>query len=247
MKSRKLILAGIAVLISISIKGTEGYIYNSEDVKTTAELKYDKLSYIPTISREEEAHTEEYLHYKGRPRHEEKSKPVIAVKDGDSTKKVQNSKIQDSSNQHRILYDYLMVEKNRNSVSDTAAKLHEGDLHNACVYYASEALRRIGENIPLPTCNTAQLKAELTRRGFKICYDMTQLRPGDLCFTTCESGTQKSTHVYVFMSWETEGKYDYAYVCDNQSYDFGTPYHTRNINFATSKKDAFYFFMYKPN
>lgn len=47
-----------------------------------------------------------------------------------------------------------------------------------------------------------------------------------------------------------EGKYDYAYICDNQAKDYeGKIYHTRNIknikNIKNSQKEPFSFFMHK--
>lgn len=52
------------------------------------------------------------------------------------------------------------------------------------------------------------------------------------------------------MSWAEEGKYDYAYVCDNQAKDYrGKIYHIRNIkkteNINNYQKEPFSFFMYK--
>ena len=48
------------------------------------------------------------------------------------------------------------------------------------------------------------------------------------------------------MGWVVENSFDYAYVCDNQSYDYGYTYHKRNVKVALSNKEAFSYFMYLP-
>ncbi len=55
------------------------------------------------------------------------------------------------------LFNYMTNEKNREDVHLTSIKLHGGITSNNCVYFASEALRRAGVNIPLYTANTYQL------------------------------------------------------------------------------------------
>lgn len=159
------------------------------------------------------------------------------------TKVVQLSNVQ--SNIENQLYQYMNYEKNQLSVLDTAQKLHDGNLHNACVYFVSESLRRIGINIPKSTSTTDILTSELKSKGWKVNSDLTKLLPGDICFTTLESDKVRPVHTYIFMGWKEPGNYNYAYICDNQAYKYGISYHIRNINFAINNSSAFSYFMYK--
>lgn len=146
---------------------------------------------------------------------------------------------------HRNLYNYLMNDNNRQSVMKRAIELHGGDLSNNCVYFASEALRRSGLNdLPKYVCNTVELTGKLKNMGWSTSRDFSKLRPGDICFT--KSYGAGPTHTYVFMKWVIPGRYDYAYICDNQGNEYGSIYHKRNVNFATETKDPTIYFMYKP-
>lgn len=148
------------------------------------------------------------------------------------------------------LFDYLSREQNRNSVADSASVLHGGNLHNSCVYYAGEALRRIGVKIPDSMCQIPSFIDELKKQGFKNSYNLKDLKPGDICFTTDESGAVggRPTHTYIFMGWASPGV---AWIADNQLYDYGSVYHTRLIDFyylnnqKDKPKEATAFFMYK--
>lgn len=144
------------------------------------------------------------------------------------------------------LYNYLMNEDNRQSVGARAIELHGGSTSNNCVYFASEALRRAGlTSLPEYICNTVQLTKKLLSYGWQICYDLSKLLPGDICFTT--SYGNGPTHTYTFMKWLDPKSFDYAYICDNQGNEYGgSPYHQRNIDFATPAKDALAYFMYLP-
>ncbi|MGH4121636.1 MAG: Ig-like domain-containing protein [Clostridium sp.] len=146
---------------------------------------------------------------------------------------------------HKNLYNYLMKEENRQSVMKRAIQLHDGDLSNNCVYFASEALRRAGLNkLPQYVCNTVQLTNNLKNMGWSMGTDFSKLRPGDICFTKAYG--YGPTHAYVFMKWVKPGKYDYAYICDNQGSEYDNQiYHKRNVNFATKAKDPTTYFMYK--
>jgi len=142
------------------------------------------------------------------------------------------------------LYNYLMNYDNRQSVLNRAVELHNGITSNNCVYFASEALRRAGlTDLPNYVANTVTLTSQLRSRGWETSTDLSMLLPGDICFTT--SYGYGPTHTYTFMGWVSEGSYEYAYVCDNQGYDYGcNDYHKRNISFATPTKDALSYFMY---
>lgn len=142
------------------------------------------------------------------------------------------------------LFDYLSNEDNRKSVMKRAVELHGGVLANNCVYFASEALRRAGmENLPDNTCNTLQLTDKLTHKGWIKSTDLSQLKPGDICFTIAYN-EYGPTHTYVFMKWVDADKYDYAYICDNQGREYDGIYHKRNVNIQTTKKDKISYFMY---
>jgi hypothetical protein len=147
------------------------------------------------------------------------------------------------------LYEYIKVADNGEAVGQWAKKVHGGDLHNTCVLFISEALRRIGCSIPKSTSNTDALKSQLTKKGFKKSYNLKELKPGAICFTTdAKGGRGHSTHTYIFLGWEEE---NIAKVIDNQMYDYESFYHNRDIrlnylnNDRKKVKEATLYFMYK--
>ena len=143
------------------------------------------------------------------------------------------------SNYNYNLFKYMTDKNNRISVDNTAVYLHGGDTSNNCVFFASEALRRVGFDIPKSMANTYQFENELKRQGFVYSYDLSQLKPGDIVFTNNYS------HVYIFMCWDKDG---YAYIVDNQSYNFGGKIlHRRNVLGDTSITDRATHFYYYPN
>jgi hypothetical protein len=153
---------------------------------------------------------------------------------------------------NKSVYDFLENEENRNDVYGAAVKLNQGSSENTCVYFISEILRRNNFDIPMETSNTAQILSLLKEEGFTKQSNYKNLMPGDICFTTSESGSKEGTpsHTYIFMKWVKEGSYDYAYICDNQAKDYkGKVYHIRNIKVVDKangfQKDAFAFFMKK--
>lgn len=145
---------------------------------------------------------------------------------------------------HKDLYQYLMNDDNRQSVMKRAIELHDGDASNTCVYFASEALRRSGLNdLPESVCNTVTLTSQLKKRGWLVSKDLSQLKPGDICFTI--SYGNGPTHTYTFMKWVDPDNYHYAYICDNQGQEYGNAYHKRNVDISTKTKDIIQYFMYK--
>ncbi|WP_321833994.1 leucine-rich repeat domain-containing protein [Clostridium butyricum] len=143
------------------------------------------------------------------------------------------------SNTNYQLFKYMTDLGNQISVDRTAVALHGGITSNNCVYFASEALRRVGVGIPTSTCNTYELENELKYMGFVPCYDLSQLKPGDIVVTNNYS------HVYIFMCWDTDG---YAYIVDNQSYNFDNKIlHKRQVYQDTSITDRATHFYYYPN
>ena len=161
----------------------------------------------------------------------------------------------EQSNIQNLLYSYLMDLNNRESVKDAAIKLNNGNQRNSCVYFVSESLRRIGLELPLNVCSTGKISVEssndnnlsfqLSARGWMYCQNISRLLPGDICFTTL-SKAGRPTHTYIFKGWAVQGNEDFAYVCDNQSYDYGKTLHLRNIKNALKGKEAFYYFMFMP-
>lgn len=136
------------------------------------------------------------------------------------------------------LYKYMTDTNNRVSVHYRAIDLHGGDTSNNCVFFTSEALRRVGVDLPLGTCNTYDLENKLEARGFVKSYDLSQLKPGDIVFTN------GYTHVYIFMGWASNG---YAYVCDNQADRFDNKVlHLRNVYGDTAITDRATHFFYSP-
>lgn len=145
------------------------------------------------------------------------------------------------------LYNYLTNASNRKSVETAARRLNRGNHRNTCVYFASESLRRVGYKVPKKIRRTRELASYLRSKGWKVSYNLHELKPGDICFTT-NNALGAPSHVYVFMGWVKKGSIDYAYVVDNQSRDYkGKTYHIRNVKRRKMDKEATRFFMYKPS
>lgn len=148
------------------------------------------------------------------------------------------------------IHKFMQSEKNQNDIYLAAINLNNGSSENTCVYFVSEVLRRNNFDIPKEVSNTTQIVSLLEKRGWAKDTNYKNLKPGDICFTTDSNGNKsgKPTHTYIFMGWVEEGKYDYAYICDNQAKDYNNKiYHIRNIRTEVMlnglKKDAFSFFM----
>lgn len=160
--------------------------------------------------------------------------------------KLYNSKVQEK------IYNSMTVKENRLKAYSRTVRLNKGSSSNTCVYFVAEVLRMNGENIDDSICNTTQLLQVMKKDNWKKERNYKKLKPGDICFTTDENLNKYGipTHTYIFMKWAEEGKYDYAYICDNQAKDyFGKIYHLRNITkidtMKGSTKEPFNFFMYK--
>lgn len=142
------------------------------------------------------------------------------------------------SNTDYQLFKYMTDMNNQMSVDGAAVALHDGITSNNCVYFTSEALRRIGVNLPKSTANTYQLENQLKNFGFVYSYDFSQIKPGDIVFTNNYS------HVYIFMCWDKDG---YAYIVDNQRTSFGNlVLHRRKILEDTATTDRATHFFYYP-
>lgn len=143
------------------------------------------------------------------------------------------------SNTNYQLFKYMTNPGNQMSVDSTALALHGGNTSNNCVYFTSEALRRIGVNIPTATANTYQLENILKNMEFDYSYDFSQIKPGDIVFTN------NYTHVYIFMYWDKDG---YAYIVDNQSTSYGNlVLHRRKVLEDTDISDRSTHFFYYPS
>lgn len=141
------------------------------------------------------------------------------------------------SNTNYQLFKYMTDVNNEASVDSTAVALHGGITSNNCVYFTSEALRRIGISIPTATANTYQLENILKNMGFVYSYDFSQIKPGDIVFTN------GYTHVYIFMGWDKDG---YAYIVDNQGSMYGGTLHRRLVLQDTATTDRATHFFYYP-
>ncbi|HZK54299.1 MAG TPA: hypothetical protein VFC84_08920 [Desulfosporosinus sp.] len=146
--------------------------------------------------------------------------------------------------------NFLKDTENRKDAYAAGIKLNGGSSANTCVYFVAEVLRRSNFDVPIETCNIAQIIPIFEEKGWEKEKDYKNLTPGDICFTTDATGDKNGlpTHTYVFMKWVKDGQYDYAYICDNQAKDYKSKiYHIRNISVVTkvngSDKDAFSFFM----
>lgn len=137
------------------------------------------------------------------------------------------------------LFIYLTPSANVVSTLKAAVKLHDGVTINNCVYFSSEAMRRISVPVPIGVCNTHQYLNYLNSNKWSKTKDIKELAPGSLCFTTNDC-TGYPTHTFVFMGWVNDADYTIAYVADNQ----GQAVHTRSM-LATGDTDAFAFFMSK--
>jgi len=150
------------------------------------------------------------------------------------------------------LYSSMMSKDNRIKAYNRAVELNGGSSANTCVYFLGEVLRMNGKEIDDNICNTTEILDIMKGKGWKKEYDYKKLKPGNICFTTDEKLNKYGapTHTYIFMGWKEEGKYDYAYICDNQAKDYeGKVYHLRNITKAENvngfTKEPFSFFLYK--
>lgn len=133
--------------------------------------------------------------------------------------------------------NYLSSSYNVTNVLNTAVALHGGETSNNCVYFSSEAMRRMGVSVPRGTCNTRQYLSYLNARGWEANWNIKKLRPGSICFTTNDGGGYP-THTFVFMGW-ANSNYTSAYVADNQ----GSKVHIRDMR-ATYSTDKFAYFMH---
>ena len=208
----------VFILIILYSLSLDGYAYNSSPIYIEKQIK---------------SHNEDYIRDK-------------------RTKKI----VRNQSKLQSELYQYLLIPNHRASIKNKAIKLNNGNARNSCVYFASESLRRIGFKIPLRVSNigsfnrkhnsSLSLIKELKSMNWQTSTNPSLLLPGDICFTA-PNYNGFPTHVYVFMGWVRSGHVDYAYVCDNQSYDYGYTLHIRNIKDYLPGKDAFYKFMYISN
>lgn len=159
--------------------------------------------------------------------------------------------LQQQSNIQTSLVNYLSKESNAAAVMKRALVLNSGVQENTCVYFLSEAFRKVGLPVPLFTANTTQLTNYLTGLGWQKYNDYKQLRTGDICFTTdINLGKGSPTHAFTFVAWVTPGNYDFAYIVDNQAYKYsGKHNHTRNIAkvdlHAGDTKEPFSYFLRK--
>lgn len=139
------------------------------------------------------------------------------------------------------LYYYMLSINNEVSVNNRAVALHSGITSNNCVYFQAEELRRMGFKISNSMANVVQFSSLLPKLGFKKDTNIRNLKPGDIVIT------QGYAHTYAFMGWVNPGRYDYAYVVDNQATEFaGQVYHVRKIDTYDPVQDtyAMAFFMY---
>lgn len=131
---------------------------------------------------------------------------------------------------------YLQSDSNVDSVGHTAVALHGGDQSNNCVYFSSEALRRVGVNVPLSMANTKRYVPYLKSTGWKQNFNIGSIAPGNIAFTTNDV-TGNPSHTFVFLDWVNPDDHTEAYVADNQS----SGVHVRSM-VATFLTDAFAFF-----
>lgn len=142
------------------------------------------------------------------------------------------------------IYTYLNDKANRTASLNEAKALNHGKDKGLSTIFIAEILRNNNYDIPESVINTKGLVSELEKNDWKKIDDYNKLEKGDIIFTTA-SKSKSPTHVYIFMGWVEEDKTDYANICDGQISEYSDTLHKRNIDFATSKKDKFNFFMRK--
>ena len=162
----------------------------------------------------------------------------LAKEAEDKLAKIEASLMPNQTANGAQLSAYLSSATNVSSVLNAAVALHGGNPTNTCVYFSSEAMRRIGVSVPLATCNTRQYLSYLRQQGWVSTYDIKKVTVGSICFTTGDWAGYP-THTFVFMGWVNSGDYTSAYIADNQ----GNTVHIRNMG-ATMRTDAFAFFMH---
>ena len=138
-----------------------------------------------------------------------------------------NSYISHSNLQYN-LFKYMTNANNEEDVHATSIKLHGGIIYNNCTYFVSEALRRVGVNVPRSMASVLNLEKYISSRGWVRCTDFTKMKPGDILF----SG---QAHTYIFMGWIDN---NYAYIVDNQKRTFGSVLHPRLITGYEEKYDS---------
>lgn len=144
------------------------------------------------------------------------------------------------------IYEYLNASANRTSVLKKAIALNHGSKKGLNVYLLSEILRSNTYAIPSKTTTVKQLMASLISMDWKKNRNISQLKKGDICFTTDMPGKIGTpSHAYIFMGWVKEGKTDYANICDGQIEEFDNILHKRNLSITTTTKDKFSFFLRK--
>ncbi|AWZ48916.1 hypothetical protein C3495_08870 [Clostridiaceae bacterium 14S0207] len=169
-----------------------------------------------------------------------------------SNKNIFIKKIRSDNSLPEKIYNFMKYKENRIKIFNKAIALNNGSSCNTCVYFVSEVLRNNNIDIDTSTCNTHQLIDILEENNFKKEKDYKKLKPGNICFTTDEYLNTEGipSHTYIFMGWEKENNYSYAYICDNQAKDYKNKiYHLRNIKnheiLNNKSKEPFSFFMYK--
>ena len=237
MKSKKiaavLIASGVicgSILLSPTTSTFADTINNSKDTNYTQEVNsksQDKDTKKEVVTEEKDSST--------------KAKEPVKkdVQDTTGTKKVEQedtSKAKDEPKKETVkevketkfhsklqenLYNYMMDPEHQESVHLKAIELHNGDTSNNCVFFTSEALRRVSVDIPKNIAYTTNLEKELVKRNWGKVKDLSKLEAGDICFAG-------EAHVYIFMGWANEEK-TVAYVVDNQKARFGSTYHERGL------------------
>jgi lysozyme family protein len=129
------------------------------------------------------------------------------------------------------LFNFYSEQKNYNAVHNDVMKWF-GTRKNACVAFASSALRLSGYPVPKTNLDGANISLwtvafseYLASKGWKKETNASKLQKGDIVFTEEGGfGAGVPAHVYVFAGWEDQPN-QIAWVIDNQGFT-----HRRNIN-----------------
>ncbi|WP_392486171.1 hypothetical protein ACER0A_010460 [Haloimpatiens sp. FM7315] len=139
----------------------------------------------------------------------------------------------------------LNTEAQRKKIIDYALSINSKKYEGLNVKYMVAILRTNGVNIPANISRTDVLIKELEKFGWKKNTKVSELKKGDIVFTTDTVGISGVPgHSYIFMSWESDKK-DNGFVVDALSAKKGVTYYKRSVSVQTDKHEKFQFFMRK--
>ncbi|WP_102401566.1 hypothetical protein [Haloimpatiens massiliensis] len=152
---------------------------------------------------------------------------------------------QDEKPYYEKIGSSLDKEEDRKNILKSALSLTGGKYEGINIKYMVSILKANGVNIPTSISRTDTLVKELEKLGWKKNTNSSDLKKGDIVFTTDTVGiTGVPSHTYIFMGWENSKK-ENAYVVDALSAKENVTYHKRPITVQSETTDKMQFFMRK--